>query len=279
MADIHGKITPGISLTPSLSEEPINLNEGVTSDNNLSGEINGSGDLTPTITPETDITLKVLQPGNNLSPNFNDNIHSGYGYVHIKYSHDMPTQDSDMLPTPDEDCWYIGVYSGDSVSPPQRYTSYVWAQFRGNNGEQGEKGDKGDKGDSGDTKLIIINPLYFKLKLNWENWMLDNTRVSPFYYQVKEITNQELISSTMTEEELIEYMNIKMTDRVTPFIDLVVSSTNPELGLKQVEQWKYLTRAYITKEELEGNVFKYYLHFECYKQAPNIQLELQVKVI
>ena len=56
-------------------------------------------------------------------------------YVHIKYSSQQPTSDSDMGDIPDN---WIGIYSGTSSTAPTHYTDYDWFEFKG------EKGDTGD---------------------------------------------------------------------------------------------------------------------------------------
>lgn len=52
-------------------------------------------------------------------------------YVHIRYSHNQPTQDSDMGTTADD---WIGIYSGDSSTAPTTYTSYTWYKIKGETG-------------------------------------------------------------------------------------------------------------------------------------------------
>lgn len=282
MADIIGRITLGDNLQSAVNSNVPTLNsDNVNQSKSLDGSLNQQGQsINSEITDEqADLNGEIVNRG-NLEFEYGGTPQSGFGYVHIRYSHELPIQDSDMMVAPDAATYYIGFYSGNNSSPPDHYTAYVWSQFRGNDGEQGIQGVQGEKGDSGETSLVVVNPLHFEGYLNIENWMTDRiSRDATFYYQVKEMTNQELINSTMTQEELIEYMNIKMTDRTTPLIDLVVSKTSITLGMSQMEQWKYLSRVYLTRDELEGGAIKYYMHFECYKQAPNIQLKYQVKVI
>lgn len=282
MAEIKGIISAGSNISASVDTGAVNVNSNIDdTTTDLNGQIGDNGDLSQNINVVSNLKLNKMTPNNKLKGTFNDNIHSGWGHVHIKYSHNYPTSNSDLISEPDELTYYIGVYSGMDVSPPSDFNAYKWAQFRGNDGEQGIQGEPGPKGDSGDTKLIVINPLHFKDILFSENWELDDSKDRAFYSQVVEITNRALISSTMTQEQLIEYMNIKMTDKVTPLIDVVLNNT-VEIALKELEQWKYISKAYITREDIledEVEKQKYYLHFECYRQAPNIQLTYQVKVI
>ena len=77
-------------------------------------------------------------------------------------------------------------------------------------------------------------------------------------------------------------MNIKITDKTTPIADLIVSKESVDIGLEQIEQWKYISRVCLVKDEYEddeGEHTFYYLRFECYMQAPNVRLPFQVKVI
>ena len=56
-------------------------------------------------------------------------------YVHLKYSSDMPTSDSDMGDTPDN---YIGIYSGTEDDPDNlHYSNYEWFQWKGDTGNTG----------------------------------------------------------------------------------------------------------------------------------------------
>lgn len=52
-------------------------------------------------------------------------------YVHIRYSNDQPTQDSDMGTTPDN---WMGIYSGTSSTAPTSYLSYSWFKIKGETG-------------------------------------------------------------------------------------------------------------------------------------------------
>lgn len=280
MAEIKGKITPDKYISTSF-ENKDEIKSNVAINNEVNATLNNKNTIKEKVETAVEVELNKISNVDNFKANFDGRIHTGYGYVHIRYSHSRPTSDEELLIVPDELTYYIGIYSGFDASPPSSYTAYTWAQFRGNEGEQGPQGETGPKGDSGETKLIVINPLHFKGVLNQDKWIVDISRDSAIYTQVIEITNQSLISSTITQEQLIEYMNIKMTDRVTPLIDVLLSNT-VELGIKQLEEWKNISKAYITRENVlvDGvETQKYYLHFECYKQAPNIQLEYQVKVI
>ena len=53
-------------------------------------------------------------------------------YVWIKYSHNQPTQDSDMKATADD---WMGVYSGPASTAPTTYTSYTWYKIKGETGQ------------------------------------------------------------------------------------------------------------------------------------------------
>lgn len=55
-------------------------------------------------------------------------------YIHIKYSANEPTQDSDMKTTPDA---WIGVCGGTSSTAPTHYTDYTWYKFKGETGATG----------------------------------------------------------------------------------------------------------------------------------------------
>lgn len=55
-------------------------------------------------------------------------------YIHIKYSSDLPTSDSDMGDTPDN---WIGLYSGTASTAPSHYTDYTWFKWKGDTGATG----------------------------------------------------------------------------------------------------------------------------------------------
>lgn len=55
-------------------------------------------------------------------------------YVHIKYSLEEPTQDSDIGDNPAP---WMGIATGTSSSAPSSYTAYTWYRIRGDQGEQG----------------------------------------------------------------------------------------------------------------------------------------------
>jgi len=55
-------------------------------------------------------------------------------YMHIKYSSDLPTSDSDMGDTPDN---WIGLYSGTASTAPSHYTDYTWFKWKGDTGATG----------------------------------------------------------------------------------------------------------------------------------------------
>ena len=52
-------------------------------------------------------------------------------YMHIKYSHEEPTRDSDMGDIADE---WMGIYSGTSATAPTSYTAYTWYKIKGDIG-------------------------------------------------------------------------------------------------------------------------------------------------
>lgn len=58
-------------------------------------------------------------------------------YIHIRYSEDEPTQNSDMSTLPNN---WMGIYSGTSSTAPTAYTSYTWYRIRGDTGSQGIQG-------------------------------------------------------------------------------------------------------------------------------------------
>ena len=69
-------------------------------------------------------------------------------YIHIKYAASVPSSDSDMHDTPQSGDKYIGVYSGDSSTAPNSYTSYTWSKYVGEDGANGQSGDPGAPGDN-----------------------------------------------------------------------------------------------------------------------------------
>ena len=52
-------------------------------------------------------------------------------HVYIKYSHEEPTQDSDMSNVADE---WMGIYSGTASTAPTHYTDYDWYKVKGDVG-------------------------------------------------------------------------------------------------------------------------------------------------
>lgn len=67
-------------------------------------------------------------------------------YLHIKYSANEPTSDSDMGDLPEA---WIGISKSNSQTDPSNYTDYTWYKIKGDKGDKGDKGGKGDKGDKG----------------------------------------------------------------------------------------------------------------------------------
>ena len=55
-------------------------------------------------------------------------------YLHIKYSSNMPTQDSDMKDTPDD---FIGICSTNTFNAPVNFSSYTWFKWKGSPGPMG----------------------------------------------------------------------------------------------------------------------------------------------
>ena len=49
-------------------------------------------------------------------------------YVHIKYSTSEPDSDDDMRDIPSK---WMGIYSGQSATPPVHYTDYAWYKIKG----------------------------------------------------------------------------------------------------------------------------------------------------
>ena len=106
---------------------------------------NGTNGITPSINPsnkhwmigETDTGIVAEgQDGTNGTNGTNGTD----AYVHIKYSQNQPTQDSDMHASPQIGDKYIGVYSGTSSTAPTAYTSYTWSKYVGENGANGANG-------------------------------------------------------------------------------------------------------------------------------------------
>ena len=283
MTQIVGNLST-TNLEPNINDSNEQIISGVNNGrNSIDSDIENAVNASGAINNNGNITANFLRGTPNLNPNFSGLPVSGYGYVYFCFSAVEPTSNEDITFTPTEDTRYLGVLSTNQVEQPRDYSLYKWVKIRGEDGEQGETGEKGDKGDSGETSLTVINPLYFTGFLQASNWKIDNgSRGAGFYYQEINVTDTQLLTSTMTEEELINYMNIKMTDKATPFVDLLVSEEDVDLGMSQVEQWQYITRVYMIKDEYEEDEEEkvdYYLRFECYRQAPTIQLPFQVKVL
>ena len=55
-------------------------------------------------------------------------------YLHIKWSVNEPTSNSDLLDTP---AAYIGIYNGASETPPEDFTAYTWCKYIGEGGGGG----------------------------------------------------------------------------------------------------------------------------------------------
>ena len=67
-------------------------------------------------------------------------------YTHIKYSNN--SNGSGMNDNPN--ATYLGIYTGDSSTPPNNYTSYKWTKIKGEDGRQGIQGPVGPVGRNGD---------------------------------------------------------------------------------------------------------------------------------
>lgn len=68
-------------------------------------------------------------------------------YTHIKYSNN--SNGSGMHDNPN--ATYLGIYTGNSSTPPNTYTSYKWTKIKGEDGRQGPQGIQGRQGDRGQT--------------------------------------------------------------------------------------------------------------------------------
>ena len=54
-----------------------------------------------------------------------------FANVYIKYSHTIPSSNSDLTDIPDE---YMGIYVGSSRTQPTSYNQYTWYKIKGENG-------------------------------------------------------------------------------------------------------------------------------------------------
>ena len=68
-------------------------------------------------------------------------------YTHFKYSNN--SNGSGMHDNPN--ATYLGIYTGNSSTPPNTYTSYKWTKIKGEDGRQGPQGIQGQQGDRGQT--------------------------------------------------------------------------------------------------------------------------------
>lgn len=85
----------------------------------------------------TNVITVTMADGTTASFNVKNGSKGSTGartYVHIKYAHTQPTQNSDMGSTPDE---WIGMATTTSSSAPTSYTSYTWYKFKGDTGSTG----------------------------------------------------------------------------------------------------------------------------------------------
>jgi hypothetical protein len=283
MAELKGTISTS-SIHSNINSSVGSLQGNLNNSNNLNNsQINDAANQQGVLAPGQSLTSSLRGSG-NLNPGFSGIPVTGYGYIYFLYSAVMPQSQADVTLVPDDTTVYLGILTTNQATRPENYQLYTWVKIRGDDGEKGEQGEQGEKGDSGETTLTINNPLYFVGKLDVDRWQVDNgSRGATFYYQEINVTDTQLVSSTLTEEELINYMNIKISDKTTPIADLIVSKEDVSQGLEQIEQWKYISRVCLVKDEFtdeeEIEHTFYYLRFECYLQTPNIQLPFQVKVI
>ena len=73
-------------------------------------------------------------------------------YMHIKYSHEQPTQNSDMGDVADE---WMGIYSGTSATAPTSYTAYTWYKIKGNVGTPSQLESTDVEYQSGTTGTVV----------------------------------------------------------------------------------------------------------------------------
>lgn len=89
----------------------------------------------------TNVITVTMADGTTASFNVKNGSKGSTGartYVHIKYAHTQPTQNSDMTTTPDE---WIGMATNTSSSAPTSYSSYTWYKFKGETGNTGATGN------------------------------------------------------------------------------------------------------------------------------------------
>ena len=287
MADINGKIIPSQQLNPKVNTTAPNINSNVdTETEKLASGAETGIDVNGTINAVGAVNPEEVNSVGNLHGELINDVPSGYGYVYIRYSHEYPTQDSDMLLVPDEDTKYMGVLGLNSPFPPTSYTRYQWSLIRGYDGEKGDKGDKGDKGESGDAEITIVNGFLITGQLNVEGWQLDVSRDKSFYSQRIEITEPllQVIEQTLTAREpnigsgTIYNTYEDVINSMSPVVDLIVSS-NIQTGQNEIENWKFISRAYLMREDYIDDTYGYYICFECYNDRPSVLLRFQMKVI
>lgn len=112
------------------------------------------------------------------------------GYLWVKYSSEMPTEESHFMgDLPDN---YIGICPGNQTSAPSDWKEYTWYQWKG---AQGDKGDKGQRGFSifnayieseGNTDTEIVPSL---IDTKGENLMVGDMLLAPSgnLYKVKSL--------------------------------------------------------------------------------------------
>lgn len=286
MADISGKITPSQDLETRISPLAPELDSNVNTEDNLTSNVSTNAGMSGTVNASGAVSPESLSVSGNLRGGYIPDTANGYGYVYIRYSHDYPTQDSDMLVNPDEDTKYLGIVGLNSPYPPTSYTRYQWSLIRGQDGDKGDQGDQGDKGESGDAEITIQNGFNFTGTLKLEDWQIDNTRDKSFYFQRVNVTDRLLaiIAERLQEQEAnigegtIYNTFIEVIESTVPITDLIVSQ-NIETGLDEIENWKYISRAYLMREDYIDESYGYFMCFECYGDKPKRLLNFQVKVI
>lgn len=259
------------------------LNGEVKGNSNLSSPLKAEGQSSGTLHSAGNLSARITS-NPNLSPDFGGPSATSYGWVYFLYSDEKPTSNEECSLIPKDTTCYLGILNTNQEIQPLDYSLYRWIRIRGIDGERGPQGVQGLKGDSGETTLTIDNALYITGWLQPDRWVLDGSaRNEAFYYLRVKVTDTQLQTDNATMQELIEYMDLRLNDKITPIVDLLVSETDVSLGRKQIEQWSYISRVYMSKEtyidENNERINDYYINFECYQKCPDIQLRYQLKVI
>lgn len=235
--------------------------------NSISGTLNDDSIMSSNVS-ETPVLNSKLNATEQLRGNFETPVAPNGHYIHIAYS-DLGAESTELSDTYSE---YLGICIDNSVQRPSSVSSYQWYKIKG---EQGEQGIQGEKGDVGDTFLSIVNPLQYNITLYKEDWKNnDNNIIS----QSKILSNVYILDDNIPEEWKYYFNNLKITEQMTPLVDLQVSSVS-ETGLNELKNWAKISRAYISSSVNSNNVKNYYINFECYEEAPDTILNVLVKVI